>query len=94
AFVPGHGALLSTVAAWSEDGQPRYCISAGIARPDAAAHLGDGAARESGFDLCIPEAILRTGSVRLFQRYADRTLELAGFQRKVRARLDPQMGPR
>jgi len=80
AFARGLGPVLCTFALWDgATGRPQACIAARLARPDIAAHLGTSHALGGGFELGVPRAALRAGTVRFFQSYRRRTVEFAGF---------------
>ncbi|KQO66014.1 hypothetical protein ASF22_04925 [Methylobacterium sp. Leaf87] len=80
AFARGLGDVLCTLAVWNDAaGRPQVCVSARLARPEVAAHLGTAQALGSGFELAVPRAALQAGGVRVFQCYRRRTVEFTGF---------------
>lgn len=84
AFARGLGDVLCTLALWTDAaGRPQVCVSARLARPEVAAHLGTAQALGSGFELAVPRGVLQAGGVRVFQCYRRRTVEFTGFTAAV-----------
>ena len=80
AFARGLGDVLCTFALWDDTmGRPQACISARLARPDIAAHLGTPQALYGGVEFGVPGSALEAGRVRVFQCYRRRTVQFMGF---------------
>jgi hypothetical protein len=86
AFAKGYGPPLHSVVTWTAaGGKTMYCLCKQLPRPDVSASRGDVEAGNAGFQFAIPADALSAASVRLFQQYADRTLEFARFDGRLRA---------
>ncbi len=82
-FTPGRGRPLAWIARWGERGQRRFMIAESFARQDVAAHLKDADALTAGFEIQVPLAALRDGSLRVFQVYERGAVALPDFPRHV-----------
>ncbi|MFH6782694.1 MULTISPECIES: glycosyltransferase family protein [Methylobacterium] len=82
-FVPGRGRPLTWIARWGARGRRRFMIAESVVRQDVAAHLRDADALTAGFEIQVPLAALRDGSLRVFQVCEGGTVALADFARHV-----------
>jgi hypothetical protein len=87
-FVPERGRPLAWIARWGARGQRRFMIAESFARQDVAAHLNDPDALSAGFEIQLPLAALRDGSLRVFQVYERGTVALPGFARHILDEMD------
>lgn len=87
-FAGGLGAPLYTLALVADaDGREACCVGPPRSRPDVARRTGAPEAAFAGFELDLPRAALAGGRVRVFQRYAGRTLEWRDVDARLRPRL-------
>ncbi|MGF3026000.1 glycosyltransferase family protein [Methylobacterium aquaticum] len=82
-FTPGRGRPLTWIARWGTGGRHRFMIAESFARQDVAAHLGESDALTAGFEIQLPLAALRDGSLRVFQVYEAGVVALPDFPRHV-----------
>ncbi|PIK72945.1 hypothetical protein CS379_11145, partial [Methylobacterium frigidaeris] len=82
-FTPGRGRPLAWIARWGARGRRRFMIAESFARQDVAAHLAEADAVTAGFEVQLPLAALRDGSVRVFQVYERGAVALPDFPRHV-----------
>lgn len=82
-FTPGRGRPLAWIARWGTGHGRRFMIAESFARQDVAAHLKDDDALTAGFEIQLPLAALRDGSLRVFQVYERGAVALPDFPRHV-----------
>jgi hypothetical protein len=91
-FAPGRGRPLAWIARWGGRGRRRFMIAESFARQDVAAHLAESDALTAGFEIQLPLAALRDGSVRVFQVYERGAVALPGFPGHVVAMIPAGAG--
>ncbi|WP_053078596.1 glycosyltransferase family protein [Methylobacterium tarhaniae] len=84
-FVPGRGRPVALVGRWGARGARRFMIAESFARQDVAAHLRDDDALTAGFEIQLPLAALRDGTLTVFQVYERGAVALPAFPRHVAA---------
>lgn len=71
------------IFSWSVAGQSTFCITEGQRRADVLKHIKGPRALVCGFDVCVPDAALSHGSLRLFQVCEKGTVEFFDLAEKL-----------